>query len=119
MSPYASCPEVVAIASRIQFLAVPRRSLRVFVLAGIPGKKMVVFVDDGSSDGSVELIEETQIESFAKTASTQRHRGLSFTRNRGLAWIAGAKPDFGGYVMFLDSDGCLSRNALQASFFNE
>lgn len=72
------------------------------------------FVDDGSSDGSVKLLEEIQIEGFAKTVLTQRHRGLSFARNRGLAWIAEAKPDFSGYVMFLDSDDFLSRNALQA-----
>ncbi len=78
------------------------------------GRKWVVFVDDGSSDGSVELLEEIQIEGFAKTVLAQRHRGLSFARNRGLAWIAEAKPDFSGYVMFLDSDDFLSRNALQA-----
>lgn len=94
MSPYVSCPEVVLPPS---FNSLPCLEDLCESLSRqeYQGRKWVVFVDDGSSDGSVELLEETQIEGFAKTASTQRHRGLSFTRNRGLAWIAGAKPDFG------------------------
>ncbi len=38
------------------------------------GRKWVVFVNDGSSDGSVGVLEEVQqIEGFEKTVLTQKH----------------------------------------------
>lgn len=114
VSPNVSCPEVVVIVPVFNSLPYLEDLCESLSRQEYQGRKWVVFVDDGSSDGSVELLEEIQIEGFAKTVLAQRHRGLSFARNRGLAWIAEAKPDFSGYVMFLDSDDFLSRNALQA-----
>ena len=114
VSPNVSCLEVVVIVPVFNSLPYLEDLCESLSWQEYQGRKWVVFVDDGSSDGSVKLLEEIQIEGFAKTVLTQRHRGLSFARNRGLAWIAEAKPDFSGYVMFLDSDDFLSRNALQA-----
>lgn len=113
VSPSAPCPEVVVIVPVFNSLPYLEDLCESLSWQEYQGRKTVVFVDDGSSDGSVVLLEETQIEGFAKTVLTQRHRGLSFARNRGLACIAEVKPDFSGYVMFLDSDDFLSCNALQ------
>lgn len=64
------------------------------------GEKQIIFVDDGSTDDSAEIIETTPIESFSKVFLAQDNAGLSSARNHALAWIAEMRPDFDGYVMF-------------------
>lgn len=91
VSPSASCPEVIAIAPVFNPLSCLEDLCESLSWQEYQGRKWVVFVDDGSSDGPVELLEETQIEGFAKTAPTQRQRGLSFTRNRGVLDIPDAE----------------------------
>ena len=66
----------------------------------------VIAVNDGSTDGTLSLLEE-----YARTYSnlkviSQENRGMSTARNRGL------KEAQGEYVMFVDSDDWLCDNAL-------
>ena len=74
MSPNVSCPEVVVIVPVFNSLPYLEDLCESLSWQEYQGRKWVVFVDDGSSDGSVELLEEIQIEGFAKTVLTQRHR---------------------------------------------
>lgn len=68
----------------------------------------LILVDDGSTDNSVEIINEyrkkypNNIVLLSKT-----HGGVSSARNLGLAHAIGR------YINFLDSDDYLSKNALQ------
>lgn len=79
------------------------------------GEKQIIFVDDGSTDDSAEIIETTPIESFSKVFLAQDNAGLSSARNHALAWIAEMRPDFDGYVMFLDSDDTLPADSIETA----
>ena len=66
----------------------------------------VIVVNDGSTDGTMPLLEK-----YARTYSnlkvvSQENQGMSTARNRGL------KEAHGEYVMFVDSDDWLCDNAL-------
>ncbi|VTT96374.1 glycosyl transferase family 2 : Dolichol-phosphate mannosyltransferase OS=Blastopirellula marina DSM 3645 GN=DSM3645_04225 PE=4 SV=1: Glycos_transf_2 [Gemmataceae bacterium] len=69
------------------------------VVAGIDLRVEVVFVDDGSTDGSWQLVREL-------AAKDERVRGIRFRRNFGKAAAleAGFKAARGGIVMTLDAD---------------
>lgn len=79
------------------------------------GEKQIIFVNDGSTDDSAEIIEATPIEGFSKVLLTQDNAGLSSARNHALAWIAEMRPDFDGYVMFLDSDDTLPAGSIETA----
>jgi dolichol-phosphate mannosyltransferase len=69
------------------------------VVAGIDLRVEVLFVDDGSTDGSWQLVREL-------AAKDERVRGVRFRRNFGKAAAleAGFKAARGGIVMTLDAD---------------
>ena len=79
------------------------------------GEKQIIFVNDGSTDDSAEIVEATPIEGFSKVLLTQDNAGLSSARNHALAWIAEMRPDFDGYVMFLDSDDTLPADSIETA----
>lgn len=58
----------------------------------------VICVDDGSTDSSMEILQETQASDHRVKAIQQENRGGGAARNRGLAEARGK------YVIFLDSD---------------
>ena len=75
------------------------------------GPKTVVFVNDGSSDDTLQVMESLDIEGFQKHVITIEHAGVSATRNAGLSWVFNNAND--GYVLFLDADDMLEINAMQ------
>lgn len=75
------------------------------------GPKTVVFVNDGSSDDTLQVMESLDIEGFQKHVITIEHAGVSTTRNAGLSWVFNNAND--GYVLFLDADDMLEDNAMQ------
>ena len=81
-----------------------------------PGELQVVAVDDGSTDGSGELLDEWARDRPATTVLHQENSGWpGQPRNRGLALATGT------YVFFLDSDDLLADGALRqlADFADE
>jgi glycosyltransferase involved in cell wall biosynthesis len=66
-----------------------------------------VCVNDGSTDGSASILEEYANRDSRIKVITQGNGGLSAARNKGLSVARG------DYVLFLDSDDCLERNALE------
>lgn len=66
-----------------------------------------ICVNDGSTDGSVAILEEYAEKDRRFRIITQSNKGLSAARNTG---IDAAKGD---YILFLDSDDWLELNALQ------
>lgn len=71
----------------------------------------VICVDDGSTDASVDIIEEYAKTDERMVIKTQSHRGLSAARNNGLSQAKGK------YICFVDGDDYLSENCLKTLFF--
>ena len=75
------------------------------------GEFEIICVDDGSTDKSGEILDE-----FAKRypdkikAIHQHNQGLSEARNTALKHVTGK------YTMFVDSDDCLEKNALESLY---
>ena len=67
----------------------------------------IVCVNDGSTDGSLEMLCEYAKKDDRITVYGQENCGLSVTRNRGLEHASGK------YVYFMDSDDTLEENALE------
>ena len=67
----------------------------------------VICVNDGSTDGSLTILEEFQNRYNQITVITQQNKGLSGARNAG---ILAAKGD---YLFFLDSDDWIEPNTLE------
>lgn len=68
----------------------------------------VVCIDDGSTDGSLAIVEEYADKDSRIRALSQKNAGTAAARNTGL------KAAKGDYIFFLDSDDWLEKNALQA-----
>lgn len=75
------------------------------------GPKTVVFVNDGSSDDTLQVMESLEVDGFQKHVIAIEHAGVSATRNAGLSWVYNNAND--GYVLFLDADDMLEDNAIQ------
>lgn len=71
----------------------------------------VIFIDDGSTDNSIEIIENFLLNYQNGSLIKQKNLGAPIARNKGLT---NAK---GEYVLFFDSDDYFSENALE-SFIN-
>lgn len=66
-----------------------------------------ICINDGSTDGSADILNEYAAHERRMTVITQPNGGLSAARN------AGIKVAEGEYVLFLDSDDWLEKNALE------
>lgn len=66
----------------------------------------LILVDDGSTDGSLQLCRSWEADPRVRICSTENH-GVSHARNLGLELASGE------WVMFLDSDDYLLENALE------
>ena len=74
---------------------------------GFEDNVQLILVDDGSLDESLEMCQDYQKEYPSNViVLAQKHQGIAEARNLGL------KHARGEYVNFLDSDDCLSENAL-------
>lgn len=70
----------------------------------------VICVNDGTTDGSLAILEEYAQSDCRVCVISQENSGLSAARNTGL------RAAVGDYVYFLDSDDFLELNALQISY---
>lgn len=77
----------------------------VLLKQSLPGVE-VICVDDGSTDGSGQILQDYQKRFSNVTVISQENRGLSNARNRGLAIARGQ------YVYFVDSDDLLEEGML-------
>lgn len=75
------------------------------------GPKTAVFVNDGSSDNTLEVLESLTLEGFQKQVISNDHAGVSAARNAGLTWVRENADS--GYVLFLDADDMLENEALK------
>ena len=66
-----------------------------------------ICVNDGSTDGSADILNEYAARESRLKVITQPNRGLSAARNSGIDAAEGE------YVLFLDSDDWLEKNALE------
>ena len=78
-------------------------------------KTEVWLINDGSTDGSADIVRDFAVDSVNVSVITQEHRGLSEARNCGITAARGK------YIAFLDADDVLSDNALKniVDFFEE
>lgn len=68
----------------------------------------VICIDDGSPDGSIDILYQYEKKYPIIRVIRQLNRGFSGARNRGL------DESLGKYIMFVDSDDRLGENAIQA-----
>ena len=71
----------------------------------------VILVNDGSTDGSIEICERFCQQDNRFKLVTQENQGLSAARNRGV------KESIGEYIMFVDSDDVVNENIVEVLFF--
>ena len=67
----------------------------------------IVCINDGSSDGSLEILEDYAEKDKRISIYSQENKGLSATRNAGMKKITGR------YVYFMDSDDILEIDAIE------
>lgn len=67
----------------------------------------IICVDDGSTDGSSEILKAASLDDGRIVVLRQENHGLSQARNTGVAAATGR------YLYFLDSDDVIKRDALQ------
>lgn len=70
----------------------------------------VIAVNDGSTDGTLEILQSMASEDSRVKVLSQKNQGQSIARNEGIR-IASGK-----YLYFMDSDDYLKKEALQACF---
>ena len=70
----------------------------------------IILLNDGSTDGSMKIIEEYATKDSRIQYHTQPNQGLSVARNQAM------KHATGKYIYFMDSDDLLDRNALQQCY---
>lgn len=73
--------------------------------------KQVIFVDDGSTDGSSSLLQH-EVKGWNSVLLRQANQGLSATRNNALEWLGLHDNSRCGFILFLDADDKLAPNAL-------
>lgn len=67
----------------------------------------VIMINDGSTDGSEQILERFEKSDSRFRVFHQENRGLGYTRNRGILLSKGQ------YVFFLDGDDVLPKDAIQ------
>lgn len=68
----------------------------------------IVCVEDGSTDGSIELLQKIQKNnSNVNVFANAKNQGAAYSRNIGITYARGK------YIMFLDADDYLDANALE------
>ena len=67
----------------------------------------IIIVNDGSNDGSLELITKFQEKDPRIKIITQKNLGVSFARNKGI------KESSGDYILFVDSDDYIDINTIE------
>lgn len=67
----------------------------------------LIIIDDGSIDGSLEICRNFKIKNNNIKIISQKNKGVSTARNKGLDEVSGE------YVLFLDSDDYLTNSALK------
>ena len=72
----------------------------------------VICINDGSTDGSLEILRDYEIKHDRLKIINQENHGLGFARNVGISHASGE------YVLFVDSDDFLSDNALESMYNN-
>ena len=73
----------------------------------------IICIEDGSTDGSKELLQEIQKDNSSITVFTnEKNRGAAYSRNIGITHAKGK------YIMFLDADDYLDTNALEIYYEN-
>jgi len=77
------------------------------LLSAVNGKTQIIFVDDGSTDGSLFKVEKLTETYSACKIITLPHSGVSAARNAGVA------ASDGEYVTFCDSDDALEKSAFE------
>ena len=65
----------------------------------------VICIDDGSTDASLQILNEFAEKDSRVKVYTQSNSGLSATRNRGIELASGE------YILFLDSDDLIAENS--------
>lgn len=70
----------------------------------------VIAINDGSTDESLDILEDIQREHPELIIYSQENQGLGASRNKGLELAAGE------YVYFIDSDDCLTNNAMETCY---
>lgn len=70
----------------------------------------ILCVDDGSTDGSLAILQEYEGKDSRVAVITQAHAGQSAARNSGLNYACGE------YIYFIDSDDLLELNALDTAY---
>ena len=76
------------------------------VLNQLPGDHELILVDDGSSDGTVQKLEQYRDKQANLIVCLRQHTGVSGARNAGLDLAKG------DYVTFMDCDDCLQDDFL-------
>ena len=67
----------------------------------------ILCIDDGSTDGSLNILKDIEKTDSRITVITQENMGVAKTRNNGMNLVKG------NYVYFMDSDDCLDKNAFK------
>lgn len=70
----------------------------------------IIIINDGSTDRSLEVIEELAAEDERIRCFSQCNKGLSLTRNRGIECARGT------YLYFMDSDDLLEADAMELCY---
>lgn len=71
----------------------------------------IILLDDGSTDGSSNFLEEVASKYDFISYYSHQNSGVSYTRNRGISLAKGK------YILFLDADDFIGEDTLKSVFF--